>query len=408
MNIGIFTYHFAYNFGANLQALSSIKYLQKAGYNPVIINWQPKSLIERYNRNFANSQNQAKEHHDFLLKFIPVTELCRNDDDVRAVIQKHNIEGVIIGSDAMLRLKLKSTYTVKDYIKLLLGKDVTTEDVTFPNPYWLSFINKDHPKGRLKFGYLSASSMGTPFHRIDNKTAGQIKEKLKLFDFISVRDSWTFDSIKKIGGPDLKLRLSPDPVFGFNNNVPIMYTKQQILEKYQLPEKYILLCFRKNSVPAQWLLDFEKEAEKHSFAAVEFPLPSGTMNNGLKHIVKLPLSPIDWYYLIKYSNGYVGENMHPVVIAIHNNVPFYSFDHYVVEKDAQSTNSMSKIYDLLDKTGFTQNWINHHIGTTPAITPTEILAKISNFDIVRCQEISALYSSNYQTLMEDLLTSFNA
>lgn len=38
--------------------------------------------------------------------------------------------------------------------------------------------------------------------------------------------------------------------------------------------------------------------------------------------ISIPLNPIDWYALIKYSKGYIGERMHPIVVSLHNSVPF--------------------------------------------------------------------------------------
>ena len=44
--------------------------------------------------------------------------------------------------------------------------------------------------------------------------------------------------------------------------------------------------------------------------------------------IKVPLSSIDWYALIKYASGYVGSNMHPIIVSLHNAVPCFSIDHW--------------------------------------------------------------------------------
>lgn len=44
MKIGILTFANVPNFGANLQALSTISYLQNHGYNPILIKWSQKIL----------------------------------------------------------------------------------------------------------------------------------------------------------------------------------------------------------------------------------------------------------------------------------------------------------------------------------------------------------------------------
>lgn len=48
MKIGILTYHCVPNFGAQLQALSTVCYLKRAGYEPILLNWYPKDLQVMY------------------------------------------------------------------------------------------------------------------------------------------------------------------------------------------------------------------------------------------------------------------------------------------------------------------------------------------------------------------------
>ena len=75
--------------------------------------------------------------------------------------------------------------------------------------------------------------------------------------------------------------------------------------------------------------------------------------------LSFPISPIDWYYIIKYSQGYVGVLMHPIIVAIHNNIPFFSFDHYGVSKFLFFANkATSKIYHILSQAGMLSNYYN--------------------------------------------------
>ena len=48
MKIGILTYHWVFNHGANLQTLSTIGYMRKIGHEPVVINWIPRDLEQAY------------------------------------------------------------------------------------------------------------------------------------------------------------------------------------------------------------------------------------------------------------------------------------------------------------------------------------------------------------------------
>lgn len=53
-------------------------------------------------------------------------------------------------------------------------------------------------------------------------------------------------------------------------------------------------------------------------------LPFAQIRSAIKcpYEISLPLSPIDWYALIKYSSGYIGNNMHPIVVSLHNQISF--------------------------------------------------------------------------------------
>ena len=48
MRIGLLTYHWVANYGANLQALSTYCYLDNNGYNPIIINWGYLHISPKY------------------------------------------------------------------------------------------------------------------------------------------------------------------------------------------------------------------------------------------------------------------------------------------------------------------------------------------------------------------------
>src|SRR5450759_3170891 len=101
MKIGILTYHSVYNFGANLQVLSTVGYLKNNGFEPIVINWMPVDLEARYNRTVPSIQAEA--HKKFVRNYLPCTKLCRDEIDISNVIADQEIKGVLIGSDAVLQ-----------------------------------------------------------------------------------------------------------------------------------------------------------------------------------------------------------------------------------------------------------------------------------------------------------------
>ena len=44
--------------------------------------------------------------------------------------------------------------------------------------------------------------------------------------------------------------------------------------------------------------------------------------------IGIPLPVLNWYGLIKYASAYVGSNMHPIIVSLHNGTPCYSIDYW--------------------------------------------------------------------------------
>ena len=90
---------------------------------------------------------------------------------------------------------------------------------------------------------------------------------------------------------------------------------------------YILISFFDSyKVSQSWMDEFVELASNKDLVCVS--LPFAQIRSAIKcpYEISLPLSPIDWYALIKYSSGYIGNNMHPIVVSLHNQISFFSFD----------------------------------------------------------------------------------
>ena len=67
MKIGILTYANVANFGANLQALSTVSYFKNLGHEALIIDWSPYDFRETFQ---SASDIQGKEHYKFFDEFV--------------------------------------------------------------------------------------------------------------------------------------------------------------------------------------------------------------------------------------------------------------------------------------------------------------------------------------------------
>lgn len=400
MKIGILTYHSVYNFGANLQVYSTVEYLKNKGYDPLVINWVPEELEAGYNR--SNPPEQAAAHNDFIRRNLPLTTLCRNDAEVVETIEENGIEAIIIGSDAVLQ---HHTFLSRVRVgKKGISIKEKRSNAIFPNPYWGSFI--PYLKKKIPVSVMSASSQNARYKQIRGKLRKKIGKALQQFKVITVRDDWTRKMVYYLTQGQINPNITPDPVFAYNQNIPNQLTKEEIQSKFNLPENYILLSFKnKGVVNEDWLKSFDNEAKRHQYDSILLTMPGGLIfDNPPIKTISPPLLPSEWYALIRYASGYVGENMHPVVVALHNIVPFFSFDNYGIIRLKYFVNdSSSKIYDLLSRAGFLSNRISTLGKGYHGISPKEVIDGILRFDKERCEHFSLLQLDRYNKMMEEII-----
>jgi hypothetical protein len=191
MKIGLLAYHSACNFGATLQLLSTYKYLEKAGHDPIVINWIPQDLEAFYKRTTPAEQfeNQLCVRQQLWKE----TARCYDVKDVAKVIEQEAIEAVIIGSDAVaqhhpwperLIFPTKRIYTILKY----------TSDRMFPNPFWGMF--NQHLTHPVPTAVMSASSQDSSYRYIRGTKRNEMRNAIQHYSYLSVRDSWTQDMME--------------------------------------------------------------------------------------------------------------------------------------------------------------------------------------------------------------------
>jgi hypothetical protein len=405
MKIGILTYYCVCNFGAQLQTISTIGYLKRNGYDPIVIHWYPKDLEEIYQKRISVEQYQ--EHILFVERYMPLTRLCRTEEDIIQVVEENNIDAIIIGSDAVLQYipYARRKVFVRRKLKYMIIKP--TDDKSFPNPYWGCFINK--LKNKIPIIGFSMSSQNMPYFMLNSEEIRTIRDALHNFTTISTRDEWTKKMIVSLLDDKVPITITPDPVFAFNDNnfLPII-EKKELLEKYSLPKDYILISFQQpwlvSRISFFWIKSLEYLFKRKGLTSVAFAMPEGIKSLGLKSVIDVPIETLDWYYLIKYSKGYIGERMHPIIVCIHNSVPFFCFDHYGTYYDTKIPlfrkyiYSSSKIYDILNRANlleYTCSYIN-----LIRRSPKYIFNKIINFDKNKCKIFANNYLLEYKKAME--------
>lgn len=402
MKIGILTYHSAINFGANLQAFSTYNYLRNHGYTPIFINYSPDDFNEAY---ASFPKKQIDEHIKFL-RGLNITRRCNSAEEIAKVLDEDNINNIIIGSDAVAQHHPFQSRIIFPS-RTIVSVSRITSDRMFPNPFWGDFLRY---RPNTNVCLMSVSSQQTAYKLFSSELCKQMYDLVSKFSYISVRDTWTQHMYEYLSNATFSPIISPDPVFAFNYNCEqYIPSRDEILKKYSLPQKYVLLSLRRGkSVSPQWSKDFEIEVEKKGYKCVGLPFPYGFTNlNCVTKKIDLPLNPMDWYSIIKYSSGYVGHNMHTIVSALHNSVPCYSLDQYGQRKLMQFCNDpSSKIYDILKIAGFEE--YRAISGTLINQIPAAkvVVEKLLTFDHDKCKKFADSYLVKYKEMMLDIEKTF--
>lgn len=406
MKIGILTYHCVPNFGAQLQCVSTIGYLKKLGHEPIVIHWYPQDLENMYNKRISAAQ--IKMHMRFAEDNMPLSKLCRTEDDVLNELDRLQIDAVFAGSDALFKYVPESRRKIFSKKKLCFVKrDVMSIEDFKGNVFQGGFLGKT--KRKINAVAFSVSSQNCPFMELNVAERNSIASSMNLYAKISVRDEWTKDMVQYITGRT-DVWVTPDPVFAFNQNCCLtLPSKEEILSRYSLPEKYVLLSFWTNKLSDEYVQGIAQELERKGMCPVALPMPEYLLDYGLKYKIKLPLSPLDWYALIKYSKGYIGERMHPIVVCLHNAIPFFCFDEYGTFKKSlfglrkKYILASSKTVHILEKANLNE-WLYSYVDNKSQLPECEaVVKKIFEFPVQKCQEFAENTQKYYNKSMVDIL-----
>ena len=162
---------------------------------------------------------------------------------------------------------------------------------------------------------------------------------------------------------------------------------------------------KRSNVSQTWLNKLQNIAKRNGIQCVSLPFSTSLSAGELESEIALPLNPIDWYALLKYSCGYIGNNMHPIVVCIHNTVPFFSFDNYGT-KHANGLfcdSSTSKIRHILKVANLLDCRIasNSLFRRTPS--PEHVFNKLQTFDKAKCITFAQSYLCKYNEMMTTIL-----
>lgn len=397
--IAILTHFNVCNFGANMQAVSTSACLRKNGWEPVFINWnQYQSSL------FLNVPKvQQNTHKDFVYNNLKVSPALCNEKEIVTYLNENEIKNIIVGSDAVFSLNtwLDSIAVNKKGIHF----KKSTPDKVFPNVFWLSELQGDKS---FNIAMMSVSSQNACYKLFSKKVKEGVKSCLQRYDYISVRDEWTQKMVYDIGGR--KVNVTPDPMWAFETNYDDTETEEGFFMRMKIERPYLLLGFQNAYVKRtkRWLNEFISIAHHAGFQCLPLPFAFGYIDSDYDKQIKFPLSPMDWYRLIKYSRGYIGYNMHPIIVSMANNVPCFSIDNYGINiAKFFNIKESSKIYDVFKQA----NRLDYRCSLrdffyTPHYSPSYVLEKLMTYDYSAGFSFAQKQKVNYQSMMNDIFKLF--
>lgn len=399
MRIGVITYFKVFNFGANLQAVSTYLYLKKQGHDPFFINYMLKESIETIEK--KKNDLQCKIHLDFVNSIIKEqTPICQTADELLRIVNDYGLEGIIVGSDALLQHHPFISRLKKGRRKPFFIMPITS-DRLFPNLCWGVGISN-----KIPMALMSVSSQNSEYNLFLSSTKRRMKKALEAFRYISVRDTWTQNMLQEIMNREFPI--TPDPVFAFNQNAEeLIPNKDTILNRFSLPEKYVLISLFSQALSLNVISDLKNKLNSMNVALGILPLPTGIhFDYDADFVIKCPLSPIDWYALLKYSYAYIGSNMHPIVVCLHNAVPCFSIDNWgrIDFWGNKKNDGSSKVEHIMKAFGV---GMNHRLinKSKCEITADEIIKSIKDFPKSLVQNTASGYNEKYNIMMEHIIKS---
>lgn len=399
MNIGILTFYKVANFGANIQGVSTYYYLKKIGYNPIFLNYvsvkTENSLEESYKKSV-----QTKAHIDFVNSYIEnQTENLYNSDDVVAAIDKYHIDAIIIGSDAVVQHHPLLSRIHRGRRKPFYISHPAPERM-FPNPFWgCGFDDK------IPTVMMSVSSQNSKYSQFSKSLKSRMFKTLNNMKYISVRDTWTLNMMKAIG-VNHDVKVTPDPVFAFNYNAGhLVPSEDDIRKRFSLPKNYVLVSLHSQSLTLKTLDELNSMFKAVGKTCVAFPMPGGVRyQHHFDYEIKVPLSSIDWYALIKYASGYVGSNMHPIIVSLHNAVPCFSIDHWGTKDFFNRTvrDGSSKVEHIMGEFGL-KNYVKPIDNDICYVEASVIVDAIQKFPCEHVRKVALDKYDEYLKMMDEIM-----
>ncbi len=322
--IGMLTFHASHNYGSVLQAYALSKQVELLGCKPEFISLRPTSQREAY-KIFHKSDSFVRRSFKCLI--YPALKKRFN-----------NYERFINKVLPITEKEYTSTNELKnesfDYDAYLCGGDQIWNPCCqdFESAYYLQFLSKDNTAKKASY----SPSFGKA--EFDEETKTNIKEWIKCFDTISVREQSGANLLQSL--TDKKINVVCDPVILLDRKY---WDELAVEPKYKKP--YILVYFLNNNHGSRDLVEHLRKVTGYDVVV---------FNEYIRDFIKpyhkaYSASPEEFVGLFKNASFIYTNSFHGTAFATIFEKPFLT----AIAKDqknAQNNNDSRKI-DYLKRLG---------------------------------------------------------
>jgi hypothetical protein len=323
MKVGIFTFHYAYNYGAVLQCLALYRTLKNLGVDVDVIRYVPEEFRDSLSfwrgwgvtqghvfRNIPkkwiairHGSGMQQSFDEFRATHFTFSLACTAPSEIAAAVSGY--DALITGSDQVWHFSQKAAFFL-EWDAPYDGKRIS---------YAPCCGHTEQPQGR----------------------GGQIKEWLARFDQISVRNDFSQKIIEQVVG-------NPVPVVA---DPTLLTDISDVQQKIDLPcSDYILMYTLGEEIPGGHKRAIELIRDKIGDIPVVAVIPSAHKPHlaPWADIKIWEAGPAEWLYLIANAKFVYTDSFHGAIFALKHKRPFVVY--YAEEGRAPRMTDLARRYRL--------------------------------------------------------------
>lgn len=287
--VGILTFQFAHNYGAQLQAYALKSTLENSDVEAEVINYLPSGLWENYS---LNPKYALKNHQIKKVLMIPIR--------LRQALKFKSFQKNYLQLNRAINIL--DSESVSDKNAVIVGSDQVWSTSIIPDvsPYFFENIH-----GIKKLAY--AASFGTS--QLSEEICQILKRNIKEFSFVSVREESSVKLINDIV-PEKKVYHVLDPVFLLDAGQ--WRNLYGVKRNSKVVDKYILYIDLRND---HGLTEIAKQLSQETGLNVYYVHPTcwKTEEKSFKQLYDV--GPLEYLSLIDHAEYVVTNSFHAVAFS---------------------------------------------------------------------------------------------